>query len=63
VIVFAENVRAGDRLSSGDRIESIETIPVGPDWIVAVWIEDAEDFGVGQPTLTWKLDTEVEIIR
>jgi hypothetical protein len=63
VIVCAENVRAGDRLSSGDRVESIETMPVGPDWIVAVWIEGADDYDFGQPTLIWRLDTEVEIIR
>lgn len=61
--IFAEDVRVGDRLPTGDRVELIESIPVGPEWIVAAWIEGADDYGIGQPTLVWSPDTEVEVIR
>ena len=62
ITVFAEDLQAGDRLMpSGDRIEQVEAIPVGPDWIVAAWIEGADDYEVGQPTVTWGLDAEVEV--
>jgi len=64
MIVAAEDIRAGDRLAiSGDRIEEVEVMPVGPDWIVAAWIEGADDYGLGQPSITWGLDTEVEVER
>ena len=74
-VIPAEEVRAGDLLGDYSRgtyngrpkvfsvVESAEVVPVGPDWIVQAYLEGADDYGVGLPTITWGLDYEVEVWR
>ena len=62
--VLVEDVRVGDRLApDGDRIEEVQTIPVGPEWIVAAWIKGADYDGSGLPSITWPDGVEVEVWR
>lgn len=62
--VRADGVKVGDRLEEGgDPIEAVETIPVGPEWIVAAWIKGADYDGTGLPTITWPDGVEVEVWR
>ena len=62
--VRADEVKVGDRLApDGDRIEEVQAIPVGPEWIVAAWIKGADYDGLGLPSITWPDGVEVEVWR
>lgn len=58
---WAEDIVPGDRLPGGDVIEDVQHIAVGPEWIVAAWVRDADYDGTGLPTITWHVGDEVEL--
>ena len=63
VSVWAEEVKVGDYLPGGGRIEEVQEVPVGPEWIVAAWIEGADYDGTGLPSITWPVGVELEVCR
>jgi|DEB0MinimDraft_3_1074331.scaffolds.fasta_scaffold24704_3 hypothetical protein len=61
--VWAEDIVPGDRLETGELIEEVQHIRVGPDWMVAAWVKGADYDGTGLPTITWHVGDEVQIQR
>lgn len=63
VSVMADEVRAGDRLLNGERVEEVEAYAVGPEWVVAAWLRDRTRDEWGLPHVTWPDGAEVEVWR